>query len=137
MEKIEGLVITEELKEHLRRGNELFDEEKYEEALESYKSIIEEFPDAYIIHKNIGNCYFQTEKYDLAEGAIYRWEKAVELKPDFSFPLYNLGLVYLAKGDKTQALSYFAKYKEIHYHSLSPEGKDKLDTLIQKCREKT
>jgi len=61
----------------------------------------------------------------------------VELKHDFSFTLYNLGLVYLAKGDKTQALSYFAKYKEMHYHSLSPEGKDKLDTLIQKCREKT
>ncbi|GAG10952.1 unnamed protein product, partial [marine sediment metagenome] len=42
LEKVEGLVISEELKEELKRGNELFNEEKYREALESYKSILEE-----------------------------------------------------------------------------------------------
>lgn len=69
------------------------------------------------------------------DGALAAWKKAVELKPDFSYPLYNLGLILLSRGDKAQALIYFTKYKEGSYSSLPPNEKDKLDALIQKCRE--
>jgi len=105
-----------------------------QKAIRNFKKAIELDPDYPSPYNGLGGAYRNAGNI---EGAIYCWEKAVELKPDFSFPLYNLGLAYLAKGDKAQALSYFAKYKEKYYHSLSPEGKDKLDTLIQKCREKT
>ncbi|TET71892.1 MAG: tetratricopeptide repeat protein [Candidatus Aminicenantes bacterium] len=106
MEKIEGLVITEELKENLRRGNELFNEEKYEEAFESYKSIIEEFPDAYIIHKNIGNCYFQMEKYDLAE-ECYR--KVLEKDSSNNEVMLLIGNTYANRGQDDDALEWYSK----------------------------
>ena len=106
MEKIEGSVITEELKENLRRGNELFNEEKYEEALESYKSIIEEFPDAYIIDKNIGNCYFQMEKYNLAE-ECYR--KVLEKDSSNNEVMLLIGNTYANRGESDDALEWYSK----------------------------
>ena len=106
MEKIEGLVITEEMKEHLRRGNGLFDEEKYEEALKSYKSIIEEFPDTYIIHKNIGNCYFQMEKYDLAEE---HYHKVLEMDSTNNEIMLLIGNTYSNRGESDKALEWYSK----------------------------
>ncbi len=47
------------------------------------------------------------------DGAIENWKKAVELKPDFGFPLYNLGLAFLAKGDKTEALDYLPGTRKV------------------------
>jgi arylsulfatase A-like enzyme/Flp pilus assembly protein TadD len=69
------------------------------------------------------------------EGAIYSWEKALELRPDFGQTLYDLGLAYFKKGDKVKALGYFNKYKESSYHLLPPAIKKKLEDLIQKCRQ--
>jgi Flp pilus assembly protein TadD len=68
-----------------------------------------------------------------ADGAIKNWKKAVELQPDFGFPLYNLGLTYLARGDKALALDYFMKYKNMFYAGLPAQEKEKLDALIQSC----
>ena len=68
------------------------------------------------------------------DGAVKAWEKALELKPDFAFPLYNLGLVYIAKGDLSRALGYLLRYKEKFYGSLSASEKAKLDSLIAACR---
>ncbi len=70
-----------------------------------------------------------------AGGAVAAWEKALELKPDFDFPLYNLGLVQIARGNKSKALAYFLRYKEKYYGSLSAGEQAKLDGLIAECRE--
>jgi len=69
------------------------------------------------------------------DGALAAWKKAVELKPDFSYPLYNLGLILLSRGDKAQALVYLTKYKDGSYASLPFNERQKLDELIQKCRQ--
>jgi len=69
------------------------------------------------------------------EGALAAWKKAVELKPDFSYPLYNLGLILLSRGDKAQALVYLTKYKDGNYASLPLNERQRLDALIQKCKE--
>jgi len=37
------------------------------------------------------------------DAAIKCWNKAVELSPELSFPLYNLGLAYLSKGNKIKS----------------------------------
>ncbi len=70
------------------------------------------------------------------DGAIENWQKALELRPDFDYPLYNLGLTYLAKGERSQALIFLTRYKAKFYDTLSPEEKNKLDTLIENCRRK-
>jgi len=60
----------------------------------------------------------------------------VELNPDFYFPLYNLGLAYLAKGDKNKALVFLKKYKKANYTRLSAKEKEKLNSLIQQSQQK-
>jgi len=106
----------------------------HQKSIQNYKKAIELDPDYTSAYNGLGAAYRHAGNIN---GAIYCWEKAVELKPDFGFALYNLGTAYLAKGDKTQALSYFIKYKEKHYRTLPPKEKDKLDALIQKCGRKS
>src|SRR4030043_1351566 len=72
-----GLTVTEEVKEDFLKGNQLFEEGKYGEAIGVYEAILVKFPDAYVIHLNIGNSYFQLEKYDEAEQVF---QKVVEKK---------------------------------------------------------
>ncbi len=68
------------------------------------------------------------------DGAIYCWEKTLELNPDLSLLFYNLGLAYLEKGDKVKALDSFIKFKEKHGTDLSARESQDLDSLIQKCK---
>jgi len=107
--------------------------EAHRKAVLNFKKAIELDPNYFSAYNGLGAAYRFAGNL---EGAIYCWEKAVELNPDFGFALYNLGIAYLTKGDKTQALSYFIKYKEKHYRFLSPEERNELNTLIQKCKEK-
>lgn len=68
-------------------------------------------------------------------GAILNWQKAVELKPDFRFALFNLGLAHMARGDKSKALEYLSRYRDRFSATLSPQEKGQVDALIQKCLE--
>ncbi len=106
LKKIEGLVIADKLKEDLREGNKLFDEEKYEEAVEAYKHVVEESPDTYIIYMNIGNCYFQMEKYDQAEEY---YKKVLEKDPKNQEAMLLIGNCYSNRGDEKKALEWYNK----------------------------
>jgi arylsulfatase A-like enzyme/Flp pilus assembly protein TadD len=70
-----------------------------------------------------------------AAGAVGAWERALELKPDFAYPLYNLGLIRMAEGNRSKALEYLLRYKEKHYGSLAADEKARLDSLIEDCRK--
>lgn len=106
LKKIEGFVITDKLKEDLREGNKLFNEEKYEEAVEAYKYVVEESPDTYIIYMNIGNCYFQMEKYDQAEEY---YKKVLEKDPKNQEAMLLIGNCYSNRGDDEKALEWYNK----------------------------
>ena len=67
--------------------------------------------------------------------AIAVWEKAVELDPDYDFPIYNLGVAYLEKEDKTQALKYFERYLVLKGDALTPEERREINAFIKKCKE--
>jgi tetratricopeptide (TPR) repeat protein len=106
LKKIEGFVITDKLKEDLREGNKLFNEEKYEEAVEAYKHVVEGSPDTYIIYMNIGNCYFQMEKYDQAEEY---YKKVLEKDPKNQEAMLLIGNCYSNRGDDEKALEWYNK----------------------------
>jgi len=106
LEKVEGLIVSEELESELKQGNALFDAGKYEEALAAYEKILEEHPDAYIINTNIGNCYFQQEKYDLA---IEKYNLVLEQTPDDYNSFLNIGNAMANKGENEQALEWYNK----------------------------
>jgi len=108
LKKIEGLVITEELKEELEKGNKLFEEGSYQEAIEVYQKILEKFPDAYAISKNIGNCYFQMEKYERAQ---HYYQKVLEKEPDSNEMKLVIGNCYANLGEDEKALEWYNKIK--------------------------
>ena len=72
LQKIEGLVLTDELKKLLGDANQLFEQKNYPAALEGYNAIMAKYPDAYIIWQNVGNAHFAQEQYDKAEEAYRR-----------------------------------------------------------------
>jgi len=106
LQKIEGLIITEELKAALSEGNKLSEEKKYEEAIAVYDKLLSQNPDAYIIAKNIGNCYFELQKYDKAE-EYYR--KVLEKDPTNAEIMLLIGNCYTNRGEKDKAMEWYGK----------------------------
>lgn len=108
LKKIEGLVFTEKLKEFLRQGNTLYEQHEYEQAIEVFQNMLEEYPDAYIIHLNIGNCYFQMEQYDQAE---QYYKNVLEKDPGNTNALIAIGNCYTNQGQKEEAMEWYNKVK--------------------------
>jgi tetratricopeptide (TPR) repeat protein len=106
LQKIEGLVVTDELKEELQQGNDLFNQGKYEEAIAAYQAIVQKFPETYILYRNIANCYFQMEKYDLAEEY---YKKVLEKDPEDTESLLGIGNTYANRGENEKALEWYNK----------------------------
>ncbi len=106
LQKIEGLVVTDELKEELQQGNDLFNQGKYEEAIAAYQAIVQKFPETYILYRNIGNCYFQLEEYDLAEEY---YKKVLEKDPEDTESLLGIGNTYANRGENEKALEWYNK----------------------------
>jgi tetratricopeptide (TPR) repeat protein len=106
LEKVEGLLMTDELRDMLNAGNALFDEKKFDEAIEAYVAITEKFPETYVIHLNIGNAYFAQEKYDLAEKSYL---KVIEKDAKNADALLAIGNTYANRGDTEKALEWYGK----------------------------
>jgi tetratricopeptide (TPR) repeat protein len=106
LQKIEGLIIIEDLKAALNEGNKLSEEKKYEEAIAVYEKLLSENPDAYVINKNIGNCYFELQKYDKAE-EYYR--KVLDKDPDNAEIMLLIGNCYGNRGEKDKAMEWYGK----------------------------
>ena len=106
LKKIEGLVVTDEIREQLEKGNKLFDEQKYDEARAVYEKILADNPDAYPIWKNVGNCYFAQEKYDLAEQA---YMKILEKDPNNADAMIAIGNTYQNRGQTEKAFEWYGK----------------------------
>jgi len=106
LDKVEGLVITDEVRDLLTRGNELFDQKDYAGALALYEQILAKFPDAYPVYMNVGNCQFAAEKYDLAEQSYL---KLLEKDPKNVNALIAIGNCYANRGDSAKAMEWYGK----------------------------
>jgi tetratricopeptide (TPR) repeat protein len=106
MEKIEGLVITEELRGALKEGNTLYEDKKFKEAAAAYIAIIQANPDAYYVAINIGNCYFQMQEYTQAEEY---YKKILEKDPQNAEAMLLIGNCYANRGLAEQAMEWYDK----------------------------
>lgn len=106
MKKVEGLVITDEMKKDLTAANDLFDKKEYEGAIAAYKAFLVKFPDTYYIWRNIGNAYFVQEKYDLAESA---YKEILAKKADDADAIISIGNCYANRDQLDQALEWYSK----------------------------
>lgn len=106
MEKAEGVLVIDALREDFDKGTLLYEDENYSEALEVFKGIIEEFPDAYIINMRIGDCYFKMEDYSQAEEYYL---KLLEHDPDNHDVIIAVGNCHANQGDNENALEWYKK----------------------------
>lgn len=113
LQKIEGLVVTDDMKEELQKGNDFFDQEKYEEAIQSYQTIIAKVPETYVLYRNIGNCYFQMEKYETAEEFYL---KVLEKETNDTESILGIGNTYANRGQNEKALEW---YNKIEFEKIS------------------
>lgn len=109
LKRTEKRVVTEKVSGLLAAGNKLFNQGKYQEALEEFEKISAENPLFYQIHLNIGNCHY--ELGDI-EKAIEHYQIVLENDPHSSDALISLGNIYLEKGDLEKGLSYIRQIKE-------------------------
>jgi tetratricopeptide (TPR) repeat protein len=106
MRKIEGLVVSEDMKKDLSAANDLFDKKDYPAAIEAYKAFLVKFPDAYFINRNIGNAYFLMEKYDEAEAA---YKEVLAKDPNDVEATISIGNCYANRGDDKAAMEWYGK----------------------------
>jgi tetratricopeptide (TPR) repeat protein len=113
LKKMEGLMITDELRSALEAGNKLFAETKFEEAGKVYEDLIAKNPDVYILHKNVGNCRFELQQYDLAEAAYL---KVLEKEPGNADIILLIGNCYANRGEADKAMEW---YNRIEFEKIT------------------
>jgi len=84
----------------LTEGNKLYEQGKYEQAIEKYKNIISSGIHNGYIYYNLGNCYFKTGRIGYS---ILYYEKALKLIPRDAELIHNLKFVKNLTQDKVVA----------------------------------
>jgi tetratricopeptide (TPR) repeat protein len=88
-------------------------------ALTQYRIAAEKNPDAPRPQLKIGNHFLGQSSPEGLESARRAYQRALEIKPDYTHAFYNLGLVYQRLGNMPQSLSAFEKVIQ-----LDPEYKE-------------
>ncbi|NUM51565.1 MAG: tetratricopeptide repeat protein [Flavobacteriales bacterium] len=88
----------------LQQASTLYSEGKYEEAKDLYEKLLLQYPENEALHYNMGNCYFKLQQLSYA---IYHFEKAIKIKPNYEDAQHNLQLANMQTIDKMQEIPDF------------------------------
>jgi len=87
-------------------GEVYLSQENYTAALRQLLEAEQLYSKDHLLHNALGIAY---RKKGLVEKAIFHFEKAIELKPDFAPAVNNLGTVYFDQKDYDAAIACFKK----------------------------
>lgn len=87
--------------ELLTKANTLYNENAFDSALVTYKSIIDQGYSSAVLYYNIGNTYYKLRNYPLA---IYYYEKSLKLDPNNEDTKHNIEIAKLFLTDKIEAV---------------------------------
>jgi len=90
----------------IKRGRDLLNAGKYEEAIIKLSESISMDPTNPVYYYYRGVAF---EKSENSEKAVEDYQKAVELKPDFTLPLSRAGIIFAKKGDFEKAIEFYKK----------------------------
>ncbi|GEM_PF-792872 len=79
---------------------------KNAEALAIYDKLAKDYPQSVKVLQEAAYMYFQTEQYDKAENYI---KLAIKVDPKFASSYFNLGIIYVSKGDSLKAKQTWEK----------------------------
>ncbi len=97
------------LKSPLIRGDSLYAEKKYNEALIEYQRVLTEHPDLFQLYDKIGLCYYRLNDYD---NALEYFIKMLEKEPQSQDTLINLSAIYFEQGNLEEGMKYFQRLDE-------------------------
>jgi tetratricopeptide (TPR) repeat protein len=91
-----------QLEKNLDKGNQYFNDEKWEEAIAEYTAAIEIDPDNAEAYANRGVSYAEKGNYELS---IVDYNKAIELDPQNAILYYNRAIAYNNLGEYDKAVA--------------------------------
>lgn len=90
-----------------------------DKAIETYRNLLPLGENNSEVLFNFGRLLYNRGGRDDKNDAEKLWLEAVRIQPNYSNALYSLGLLYETRGDRTKALEYYYKVKD-----LNPDNKD-------------
>jgi thioredoxin-like negative regulator of GroEL len=103
---VKGVVVNKDIVSGLEKGDRLYSEKKFQEAMETYQAVLEKNADFFIIKMNIGNCYFGLGNY---EKALDYYLQVHEKQPDRGDLLIAIANTYANWGKQDQAIEWYKK----------------------------
>jgi|GEM_PF-7023113 len=88
----------------MRRGKELYDQNRFDDAVTVYKEVIRLKPDNQAAYSNLGSSYFRLQKLD---EALQAFRQAVQLNPNDAEARQNLGAGLAAQGNFDDAIKEY------------------------------
>lgn len=107
------------------------DRQAHAQAMRNFDKAIEIDPLLFSAYNGRGAAHVYGNKI---EQALSDWQKAIEIKSDYTDPYFSMGIVYLRIGDKARALQIFLALKEKNYSKLSPHDRERLERLISQAK---
>ena len=108
--KLEKIPPKIEEDKDLAQGIEFFKQGKYDQAIESFKKVIEKFPSNPDVYYNLGLSYLRSRDINQA---ITAFEKVIEINPEAIEVYFALGECYFTKEDNEKALAAFSQALEL------------------------
>lgn len=103
-------------KSPLLKADSLYQQKKYDEALEEYQRVLADNQDLYLAYYKIGLCYY---RLDDIENAIEAFKIMLEKEPQSQDTLINLSAIYFEKENLEEGMKYF---KQLDEKSLEDPG---------------
>ncbi|MFH1356646.1 MAG: tetratricopeptide repeat protein [bacterium] len=93
-------------KDLTQEAQEAFENKNYDESLALYKKALEQTPEDFNLHNNLGLLYLKKGLYSSASSSF---QKALELNDSCAVCFNNFGLLKTHLGEKVEATKYFEK----------------------------
>ena len=105
-EQIFASIDRSDVQQLMRRGKELYDQSRFEEAAAVYQEAIRLKPDNQAAHSNLGSAYFRLQRLD---EALASFREAVRLSPTDAEARQNLGAGLAALGSFDAAIAEYVQ----------------------------
>lgn len=100
-------------KELLKLADEQAEQGNFAEAIEYYKKYLKEDSQNVLIHNRIGHLYEKIDGFKYIYEQIKYFEKALDIKPDYTLTIRNLAFAYQKVGKHQEAVKCFLKIFEL------------------------
>ena len=101
---------------NFQQANQLLRDGKLEDAVAIYQKAIDQNPNFYLSHHNLGEVLW---KFGRLEEAATAFQKAIELKPSAAWSYFNLAQVLEQLGREDEAIASYEKASELNPQLLS------------------